>query len=813
MIGRIDSWPHWPRALLFALLAFLLTAIFETSDVFKQVDFDLTDTHSRLFARDMKFDNVVVIDVDEESAARLQPQLGAWPYDREVFALVTQWLKQTGVKAVAYDIVFAEARKGDAEFAATLDARVVLAAGELNYSGNRRPDAAYLAYLAQKSWGAAPPPPVYPLQDLTLPIEPLGSRASVGVISVRPDNDGTLRRMALVYSAYERLMPGLALALWQAGNPAPQVVTRDGSVSVGGKLWQVSPQAEVVLRYPKNLNGLTTVPFYQVALAASGVAGLEPLAALLRGKHVIIGNTMAKLGDFMQTPMANGRQSGVKVQAMVVELLIAGQVLKPRSIAWELSLTMGVLAIVLALGQPRWQNNMGLQLAVFPLVIVFVGMCVAVLLDQGQSMGLLFAISAGILAHLMGVLYQQLQLYRNNQRLEIEKRAAQQADALKSQFLSHITHELRTPLTAIMGFNNINWHGDDLGRDLRMKNSEIVDRNCQNMLSLVNNLLDQAKIEAGQLGIQREPEALGTVIADAAATVQPLLQGKPVQLRVDQIDVPDYLDIDAFRLRQIVLNLLSNAIKFTEKGEISVVSLWHDDQLTVSVVDTGPGMSAAALDRQFTAFQQADDSVAARHGGTGLGLTISRNLARLMGGDISVRSTPGQGTVFTVTLMAAQAQAPVISAGQAAGSPQRQETERNVLRGRVLLAEDMPDTRALVVRHLQQLGLTVFEAENGEKAIAIALAQRPDVVLMDMDMPIVGGAEATRTLRLCGFSAPVLALTAHKGEDERLRALAAGCNSVVEKPLTRASLRAALSTALAPQAETIKLATGGARGG
>ena len=114
---------------------------------------------------------------------------------------------------------------------------------------------------------------------------------------------------------------------------------------------------------------------------------------------------------------------------------------------------------------------------------------------------------------------------------------------------------------------------------------------------------------------------------------------------------------------------------------------------------------------------------------------------------------------------------------------------------------------------LRQLGLTVFEAENGEKAIAIALAQRPDVVLMDMDMPIVGGAEATRTLRLCGFSAPVLALTAHKGEDERLRALAAGCNSVVEKPLTRASLRAALSTALAPQAETIKLATGGARGG
>mgnify|MGYP003339118026 FL=1 len=134
----------------------------------------------------------------------------------------------------------------------------------------------------------------------------------------------------------------------------------------------------------------------------------------------------------------------------------------------------------------------------------------------------------------------------------------------------------------------------------------------------------------------------------------------------------------------------------------------------------------------------------------------------------------------------------------ASGTPRAEL--RALLQGVVLLAEDMPDTRALVVRHLERLGLTVLQAENGEQAIEAALSKRPDVVLMDMDMPVVAGSEATRTLRMCGFSAPILALTAHKGEEERTRALAAGCNSIVEKPMTRASLLAALSEALAPSA-------------
>ena len=797
MMARLERWSYWQRALLFAAAAFVITAVFEYSDVFRQFDYDLYDTHNRLHAPHVNFDEFVVIDVDEDSIAQLQPKLGAWPYDREVYALVTQWLKKVGVRAIAYDMLFAEPRKGDEAFAQTLDAQVVLAAAALPFTFER--GVAYQSLVRNKAWGAAPPVGVKKLTDLTLPREPLTARAGVGVVSIDTDSDGIFRRIPLAFSAYGQLVPGLGLALLQTGAPAA-VEVGAGRLKAGARSWPVSDAGEVLLRFPRNLDALRTVPFYQVALAASGVPDLAPLSASLgdslRGKLVVIGSSSAVLGDYKQTPM--GRQPGVKLQAMVTALLADGHVLKPRAWVWELSLIAGVLLLVVCMGHPRWQPNMAVQWAVFPLVVIFVGLFASVAIAGSQAIGLLFAICAGIITHLIGLLYQQVQLFRRNQRLEMEKHAATQADALKSQFLSHITHELRTPLTAIMGFNNINWHGSDLGREQRMKNSEIVDRNCQHMLSLVNNLLDQAKIDAGQLAIQRHPDKMSAVIADAVATVQPLLQGKPVKLRTDEIDVPEYLDIDAFRLRQIVLNLLSNAIKFTEKGEIAVVTSWAADELTISVVDTGPGMPEQAVKKLFTAFQQADGSVAARHGGTGLGLTISRNLARLMGGDISVRSTLGQGTVFTVTLVAASVGP---SGAERRSEVRAKEPAGKILHGTVLVAEDMPDTRALVVRLLEQLGLTVLQAENGEQAIEIALAKRPDVVLMDMEMPVVAGAEATRTLRMCGFSAPVLALTAHKGEEQRLIALAAGCNGVIEKPLNRSSLLVPLSTALAPTAK------------
>jgi CheY-like chemotaxis protein len=209
-------------------------------------------------------------------------------------------------------------------------------------------------------------------------------------------------------------------------------------------------------------------------------------------------------------------------------------------------------------------------------------------------------------------------------------------------------------------------------------------------------------------------------------------------------------------------------------------------------------MPAPVLQRLFGAFQQAGADTAATHGGTGLGLAISLNLARLMGGTIVVDSKVGEGTVFTATVAAPRAESESADAPLTSVAAQPDgEASAPLLRGTVLVAEDMADIRALVVRHLKRLGLTVLEAENGKQAVDIALSQRPDAVLMDMEMPVVAGAEATRTLRQCGYSNPILALTAHKGEEERRIALAAGCNTVLAKPLTRGSLQVALAAALA----------------
>ncbi len=788
--------PYFVRSAVFALMAFLLTALLETSDVFRRMDYDLTDTHSRLLAPKIHFDQVVVVDVDEESMTQLRPKLGPWPYDREVYALVTDFLLRSGAKAIAYDVLFSDPRKGDEVFAEALDERVILAAAALPYTFGR--DEAYQKQLESSAWGAVGKGSAWLVSDLTLPRPVLSARAGMGVINMQPDGDGIMRRVPLMFSAYGKLAPSLPLALLNGASRPPRITMDESTITLDGQSWPVTARAEALLHFPVNIVGVPTLPFYQVALAASGVRGLEHVAQAVKGRRVIVGSSTAVLGDLVYTPL--GLLPGVKVQAMVTELLMRGHVLKPRWWVADLALALGTFLLVTLMGYPLLKMRKALQWLVFPGVAMFVLAGVTIAVARGQAMGILFALTAGLLMQLLVVFYRQLRLYANNLRLEMETRAAREADRLKSQFLSHITHELRTPLTAIMGFNNINLHQDDLGREQRMKNSEIVDRNCQNMLSLVNNLLDQAKIEAGHLDIRRQPDKLRAVVTDAIATVEPLLQGKSVKLRTDEIDVPEYLDIDAFRVRQILLNLLSNAIKFTEIGEISVMSVWHDGELTLSVMDNGPGMTEEAVNRLFAPFQQADAGVAAKHGGTGLGLTISRNLARLMDGDIKVRSTPGQGTVFTVCI-AARALPEAVAQPQNQPSPPPQEsleTVRNVLQGVVLLAEDKPDTRALVVRLLEQLGLTVLQAENGEQAIEIALSRRPDFVLMDMDMPVVAGEEATRTLRMCGFSAPVLALTAHKGEAERLRALAAGCNGVVEKPLTRASLLVALSTELAP---------------
>ena len=260
---------------------------------------------------------------------------------------------------------------------------------------------------------------------------------------------------------------------------------------------------------------------------------------------------------------------------------------------------------------------------------------------------------------------------------------------------------------------------------------------------------------------------------------------------------PGSVSLDPLRLRQILLNPVGNALKFAERGgvRVSVDYDAHEEQISVQVADTGPGISAAALARVFDAFQQADGTVARRHGGAGLGLTISRNLAALMGGGIEVRSTEGEGTCFTVHVAAPSAAA--ARRDSAAGDAENRGRARDAAGARVLLVDDSEDIRELVTLHVRRLGAEVSTAPDGEAGVAAALASLPDVVLMDVEMPRMDGVQATRALREAGYAGIVVALTAHGDAQQLARLAAAGSDAVMGKPVTRERLARVLVEQLA----------------
>jgi CheY-like chemotaxis protein/anti-sigma regulatory factor (Ser/Thr protein kinase) len=340
-----------------------------------------------------------------------------------------------------------------------------------------------------------------------------------------------------------------------------------------------------------------------------------------------------------------------------------------------------------------------------------------------------------------------------------------------------------------MGFNKINQFADDLGREQRVHNSEVVARNCEHLLALVNNNLNLARIEAGQLAIERKPESVSELLDDVVSTMQIMAEEKGLKLRLSKSDrLPAALSLDALRLREILINLLGNAIKFTARGEVALDVGWERGELSVAVRDTGVGIPPDGLARAFEPFQRIAGS---REEGTGLGLTITRKLAELMGGSIRVSSAVGQGTEFTVRISAAEV-APVaprpLRPAPLAAPP---------LAGRVLVAEDVENLRSLIEIYMRELGLACLTVANGFEAVEAAMAGDFDVLLIDMEMPVMDGFEAVRVLRERGYSKPIVALTAHYQGAEIERARREGCDDVLSKPLTLVRLRELLEPLLA----------------
>lgn len=385
---------------------------------------------------------------------------------------------------------------------------------------------------------------------------------------------------------------------------------------------------------------------------------------------------------------------------------------------------------------------------------------------------------------------------RNSRLLEEQvvtlQEARDQAEAgnrAKTQFLANMSHEIRTPLNAVMGFAQVGMRTCH-DPDARDRFSFIL-ASGRHLLGIVNEILDLSKLDAGKLHIESTPFELVTNVNDALNFVKGSAQEKGLDLTLEYAaQLPDWVEGDPRRLRQILVNLLGNAIKFTQQGSIGLVVYPEDSQVCFRVTDTGIGMDSNQLSRIFTAFEQADGTTTRQFGGTGLGLAISRELVELMGGSITAESEPGQGSSFQVCLPLTETRRPEDH------EPAVVEATGSRLSGlRVMAVEDDRFNRMVLKEMLTYEGADVVLAHQGQQAIDLLQRADPDgfdIVLMDVQMPVMDGYETTRRIHALLPSLPVIGLTAHALPEERDRCLAAGMLSHITKPVNAENLVAAL---------------------
>jgi len=403
-----------------------------------------------------------------------------------------------------------------------------------------------------------------------------------------------------------------------------------------------------------------------------------------------------------------------------------------------------------------------------------------------------------------------LQLLREQKTLRREAEAANQS---KSAFLANMSHEIRTPMTAILGYTEI-LELEARSRqmpELFLDSLDTIKRNGGHLMELINDILDLSKIEAGKLDIESIACSPQKIVEEVLELVQVRAEAKGLKLEsAFQFPLPAFFISDPTRIRQILINLIGNAIKFTEVGTIRLEtellqSPGQEPRIQFTVIDQGIGMTESQMSNLFRPFTQADSSTTRKYGGTGLGLTICKRLAEMLGGDISVISERDKGSRFSATVRVGSLEGidllQELQQSSSQETPERQQGQPEypafdefALTGKkVLLAEDGPDNQKLIAFILKKAGAEVSLVENGEVAREAAVKAMDagllyDVILMDMQMPVLDGYEATRKIREAGYRGPIISLTANAMEGDREKCIKAGCNDHITKPIDRKKL-------------------------
>jgi len=379
---------------------------------------------------------------------------------------------------------------------------------------------------------------------------------------------------------------------------------------------------------------------------------------------------------------------------------------------------------------------------------------------------------------------------------------AQKANEAKTQFLTHMSHEMRTPLTAIVGFTEIllKRESDEIEQQHYL---EVIRRNAQQLSELIGNLLDLAKIESGKLELNIVEMSPVELIEEVVGLLALRANQNGIQIEIDIArNMPPLIRSDFLRLKQILINILSNAIKFSQKSIVNIRETVIDRSdkklLAIEVEDHGIGITPENQSKLFQPFIQADSTMARRFGGSGIGLSLSRKIAQALGGDIEIISSDiGKGSTFLITcpLQEVTSQAATATANDGFFTLQQAAAKNRTpivvtkkitanREHRILVAEDSPDNQLMIKTLLKGESFVIDFANDGAEAIRMGTSNNYDLILMDIQMPIMDGYAATRHLRKMGVNTPILALTAHASTDDRNRCLAAGCNNYLTKPIS-----------------------------